>query len=228
MFGRCALRLCKCIHLVHQRGVLSRRSTAGSGSLVARHRQVHASCEVETGNGHKRCSAANQAHRRSVLRYKSAFRKRLAQRNASGSPACDSNANVADGGIREAAVSLQERGDWQNARTSHKTSHSVGWAVGWKFPHLRPNEQAPCLWPMPSLQSADILTPAVVAVSTKTGDFPEDVAPIELRRSRMLLASLITIGKLRLPAPFHLFSKTREFVFRRVFRYRITSFADEM
>src|SRR3977135_533307 len=33
-------------------------------------RQVHAPCEAETGNAHKRCSA-NQAHRRSVLRYKS-------------------------------------------------------------------------------------------------------------------------------------------------------------
>src|SRR5712692_1739963 len=81
MFGRCALRLCECIHLAHKRGVLSRRSTAGSGSFVARHRQVHASCEAETGNGDKRRSAT-QAHRCGVLGYEGARRKRLAQRNA--------------------------------------------------------------------------------------------------------------------------------------------------
>src|SRR6266481_6391702 len=77
MFRRCALRLCECIHLARKRGVLSRRSTAGSGSLVARHRQVHASCETETGNGHK-CRSAKQAHRYGVLGYKGACRKRLA------------------------------------------------------------------------------------------------------------------------------------------------------
>ena len=52
---------------------------AGSGPLVARHRQVHAPCEAETGNGHKRRSAT-QAHRCGVLGYKGARRKRLAQR----------------------------------------------------------------------------------------------------------------------------------------------------
>jgi hypothetical protein len=30
-------------------GVLSRRSAAGSGPSIARHRQVHAPCEAETG-----------------------------------------------------------------------------------------------------------------------------------------------------------------------------------
>ena len=59
------------------RGVLSRRSAAGSGSLVARHWQVHASREVETGDGRKRCSA-ERAHRYGVLGYKVACRKRLA------------------------------------------------------------------------------------------------------------------------------------------------------
>src|SRR5258705_10638986 len=81
MSGRCALRLRQCIHFACKRGVLSRRSVAGSDLLVARHRQVHASCEAETGNGHKRRSA-KQAHRCGVLGYKGARRKRLVQRNA--------------------------------------------------------------------------------------------------------------------------------------------------
>src|ERR1700704_2556524 len=83
MFGRCALRLRQCIHFARKRGVLSRRSAAGSGPLVARHRQVHAPCEAETGNGHERRSA-KQAHRCGVLGYKGARRARLAQRNALG------------------------------------------------------------------------------------------------------------------------------------------------
>src|ERR1700737_2104404 len=82
MFGRCALRLRQCIPFARKRGVLSRRSAAGSGSLVARHRQVHAPCETEIGNGHKRRSA-KQADRHGVLGYKGARRKRLAHRNAS-------------------------------------------------------------------------------------------------------------------------------------------------
>jgi hypothetical protein len=82
MFGRCALRLRQCIPFARKCGVLSRRSAAGSGSLVARHRQVHAPCEAETGNGHKRRSA-KQADRHGVLGYKGARRKRLAHRNAS-------------------------------------------------------------------------------------------------------------------------------------------------
>src|SRR6516225_820611 len=61
MFGRCALRLRQCIHLARKRGVLSRRSTAGSGPLVRRQRQVH------------RCG---------VFGCKGAGRKRLAQKNA--------------------------------------------------------------------------------------------------------------------------------------------------
>jgi hypothetical protein len=56
---------------------------AGSGPLVARHRQVHAPCEAETGNGHKR-RRAKQAHRCGVLGYKSARRTRPVQRNALG------------------------------------------------------------------------------------------------------------------------------------------------
>src|ERR1035441_9167947 len=83
MFGRCALRLRQCIHFARKRGVLSRRSAAGSGTLAARHRQVHAPCEAETWNGHKHGSA-KQAHRCGVLGYKGARRKRLAQRNAFG------------------------------------------------------------------------------------------------------------------------------------------------
>src|ERR1700694_139839 len=89
MFGRCALRLRQCIHFVRKRGVLSRRSAAGSGTLVARHRQVHAPCEAETGNDHKRRSA-KRAHRCGVLGYKGARRKRLAQRNAF-IPPCPAN-----------------------------------------------------------------------------------------------------------------------------------------
>ena len=64
------------IHVARKRGILSRRSAAGSGPLVARHRQVHAPSEVETGNGHKRRSA-KQAHRCGVLGYEGARRKRL-------------------------------------------------------------------------------------------------------------------------------------------------------
>src|SRR6266704_4300924 len=81
MSGRCALRLRQCIHFARKRGVLSWRSAAGSGPLVARHRQVHAPCETETGNGHKRRSP-KQTHPYGVLGYKGARRKRLDQRNA--------------------------------------------------------------------------------------------------------------------------------------------------
>src|SRR6266850_979976 len=84
MFGRCALRLRQCIQFARKRGVLSRCSAAGSGSLVARHRQVHAPCEAEIGNGHKR-RRAKQADRHGVLGYKGARRKRLAHRSASRS-----------------------------------------------------------------------------------------------------------------------------------------------
>src|SRR5882762_6034285 len=70
------LRLRQCIRFARKRGVLSRRSAAGSGPLVARHRQVHAPCEAETGNGHK-CRSAKQADRHGVLGYKGARRKRL-------------------------------------------------------------------------------------------------------------------------------------------------------
>ena len=73
------LCLRQCIHFARKRGILPRRSAAGSGPLVARHRQVHAPCEAETGHGHKRRSP-KQAHRCGVLRYKRASRTRLAQR----------------------------------------------------------------------------------------------------------------------------------------------------
>src|SRR6266699_3428850 len=71
MFGRCALRLRQCIHCARKRGVLSGRSAARSGPLVARYGQVHAPCEVETWNGHERRSA-KQAHRCGVFGYKGA------------------------------------------------------------------------------------------------------------------------------------------------------------
>src|ERR1700675_3868324 len=77
MFGRCALRLCERLHLARKRGLLSRRSTAGCGSLAGRRRQVHAPCEAETGNTHER-RCPKQPHRCSVLRYKGPRRKRLA------------------------------------------------------------------------------------------------------------------------------------------------------
>jgi hypothetical protein len=51
-------------------GILSRHIATGSGSLAARHRQVHAPCEGETRNGHKGRSA-KQAQRSGVLGYKS-------------------------------------------------------------------------------------------------------------------------------------------------------------
>src|SRR6516162_2336018 len=76
MFGRCALRLRQYIHLARKRGFFSRRSTTGSSPLVARHRQVHASCEAQTGSGHKRRSA-KQAYQYGVLGHKGAGRKRL-------------------------------------------------------------------------------------------------------------------------------------------------------
>jgi len=55
--GGCALRLRECIPFACKRGVLSRRRAAGSGSLVARHRQVHAPCEAETGTATKHRSS---------------------------------------------------------------------------------------------------------------------------------------------------------------------------
>src|SRR6202022_2865700 len=82
MFGRCALRLRQCIPFARKRGVLSRRRAAGPGSLVARHGEVHAPCEAETGNETKRRSA-KPADRHGVRGYKGARRKRLAHRNAS-------------------------------------------------------------------------------------------------------------------------------------------------
>src|ERR1700731_1985023 len=81
LFGRCALRLRQCIPFVRKRGVLSRRSAAGSGSLVARHRQVHAPCKAAAGNSRKRRSA-RQADRCRVPGRKSARRARLGKRNA--------------------------------------------------------------------------------------------------------------------------------------------------
>src|SRR6266480_6032876 len=81
MIGKCALRVRQCFHFARKRGVLSRRVAAGSGWLVARHRQVNAPCEAETRNGHKRRSTT-QAHRYGVLGYKGARRKRVARRNA--------------------------------------------------------------------------------------------------------------------------------------------------
>src|ERR1700722_3432651 len=81
MFGRCALRLRQYIHIARKRGILSRRRAAGSRPLIARHWQVHAPCEVETGNGHEQRSA-REPHRDGVLGYKGAYRTRLAQGKA--------------------------------------------------------------------------------------------------------------------------------------------------
>src|SRR5207244_7323039 len=78
-----ALWLRQCIYFARKRGVLSRRSAPGFDPLVARHRQVHAPCEAETGNSHKRRSA-KQVYRCGVLGYKGARRKRLAQKDALG------------------------------------------------------------------------------------------------------------------------------------------------
>ena len=44
-----ALWLRQCIYFARKRGVLSRRSAPGFDPLVARHRQVHAPCEVRPG-----------------------------------------------------------------------------------------------------------------------------------------------------------------------------------
>jgi hypothetical protein len=48
--------------------------------LFARDRKVHAPCQAETENGHRR-RIAPQAHRSSVLRHQGAGRKRLARTN---------------------------------------------------------------------------------------------------------------------------------------------------
>jgi len=44
---------------------------------------------------------------------------------------------------------LQQRGDCQNTRKSHKTSSFVGWVVGWKFAFPYNQEDQPCtqIWP---------------------------------------------------------------------------------
>ena len=65
-------------HLARQRGVLSGRISGGPDPLVARHRQVYASCEVESGSDRERRSA-QQAHRSGVRGYQGARRKRLEQ-----------------------------------------------------------------------------------------------------------------------------------------------------
>src|SRR5579883_299178 len=77
MLRRCALRLREYIHIACKCGFLSRRSAAGSGALAGRRRQVHASCEAETGRGRKRGSA-NKSHPFGIHGHKGARRKRLA------------------------------------------------------------------------------------------------------------------------------------------------------
>src|ERR1043166_1423784 len=95
MFGRRALRLRQCIPFARKRRVLSRCSVAGSGPLVARDRQVHAPCEAEAGNVHKR-RCAKRTDRPGVRGYKSARRKRLALKNPSrGRRACEPPKNAA-------------------------------------------------------------------------------------------------------------------------------------
>src|SRR5271156_6301664 len=81
MLGRCALRLRQRIRFAHERWFFSRRSAAGSSSLVTRRRQIHAPCETKAGNGHKRRSL-EAAHSYGVLGYKGACRKRLARRTS--------------------------------------------------------------------------------------------------------------------------------------------------
>src|SRR5215471_7270537 len=77
MSRRCALRLRQCIHFTRKRGSLSRRSPARSSPPVARHRQVHAPCEAETGNDDQSCRA-KQDHRRGILGHQGPRRTRLA------------------------------------------------------------------------------------------------------------------------------------------------------
>ena len=48
---RCALRLRQCIHFARMRFFYG-AALRDPAHFVARHRQVHAPCEVETGNGH--------------------------------------------------------------------------------------------------------------------------------------------------------------------------------
>ena len=68
MFGRCALRLRQCIRFACKCEALSRRSATGSGSLVARHRQVHAPCGAETASAATmRQSNNTEKHLNSIL-----------------------------------------------------------------------------------------------------------------------------------------------------------------
>jgi hypothetical protein len=57
MSGDVSLQLPQCLHFARRCGVPSRRSAAGSGPRVARHRHIHETCEVETRNGHSRRNA---------------------------------------------------------------------------------------------------------------------------------------------------------------------------
>src|SRR6266403_5618149 len=127
MFGRCALRLRQCIPFARKRGVLSRRGAAGSGSLVARHRQVHAPCEAKTRNVDIRRSA-KRAHRSSVLGYQDARRKRLATRVSRMSAAKlaarigATHEKARRGGICLCVNRREDQGTWGLAREDARES----------------------------------------------------------------------------------------------------------
>lgn len=69
---------------------------------------------------------------------------------------------------------------------------------------------------------------AVVSGSAKIPDFPRRAPTMMLPCSRMLLASLITMGKFTPPELFHRFSRAWLFVFSILLRTRSTLSADEM
>ena len=74
MFGRCAVRICECIYLACERGVLSGRFRCRIRPVCcAAAKQVHAACATETGNGPAR-GGSQQAHRNGVLGYEGARR----------------------------------------------------------------------------------------------------------------------------------------------------------
>src|SRR5215472_64717 len=87
MPGRCAIRIRQCVLLARECRVLSRRLAAESGPPVARHRQVHAPCEAEAGNGH-RCRSTQQADRCGVRGHQGACREWIGNASISTGPQC--------------------------------------------------------------------------------------------------------------------------------------------
>jgi hypothetical protein len=82
LFGGCALRLRQCIQLACKRGVLSRRSAAGSGSFVARHRQFMRHVKLRPGTA-TNTAALSMLVDAAYSDIKVRVEKRLAHRNAS-------------------------------------------------------------------------------------------------------------------------------------------------